>query len=307
MGRGPAGRELGRAPIPPLLPPGRIVNVEGRGEMLVREIEGGGGGAHAPTIVLAHGWTLSADLNWFSGVYGVAGRYGRVVAPDLRGHGRGLRSEEVFTLERAADDLAALIRHLGAGPAVVVGYSMGGSVAVLCAERHPDCVAGLVLAATALQWRTSVWERVVWSALAAAEWAFRLPTPKAVANRYLRHAVARSPDLAPYCGWVKAEMRRGDPVDIGAAGRSLSTMDARELAPRIRVPTAVVVTAHDRLIRGHRQRQLAEAIPGAALVELDAAHNGWLVRPELFSAAIDGALRLVTDRLGGRCPSPDPA
>lgn len=278
-------------PVPPL-PPGRIVNIQGRGETLVRETEAREAGQ--PAIALAHGWTLSADLNWFSGVYDVAARHGRVVAPDLRGHGRGLRSEEVFTLEAAADDLAVLIRQLGAAPAVLVGYSMGGSIALLCAERHPDCVAGLVLAATALQWRTSTWERVVWSALATTEWALRLPTPKGVANRYLRRAVAQSPAVEPYCDWLKAEMRRGDPTDIGAAGRALSAFDGRAAAARVRVPTAVVVTERDRLIRRRRQVQLAQAVPGATVVGLDAAHNGWLVRPDRFAAAVDQALDHVT-------------
>ena len=72
-----------------------------------------------------------------------------MVAPDLRGHGRGIRSRRPFRLEDCADDLAALVEQLGCGPVVVVGYSMGGLVAQLLWRRHPDLVAGLVLCSTA--------------------------------------------------------------------------------------------------------------------------------------------------------------
>src|ERR1039458_8056338 len=89
-----------------------------------------------PAGLLLHGWTASADLN-FCPVYArLAERY-RVIALDLRGHGRGMRSTEPFSLEDCADDAAALLDEVGAGPVVVVGYSMGGPVALLLARRHP--------------------------------------------------------------------------------------------------------------------------------------------------------------------------
>ena len=82
-------------PVVPPLPAARVDNVPGRGEMFSRQAEGRDGG---PTIVLLHGWALSADLNWFGGIYDVAARHGPVLAPDLRGHGRGQRSDKRFTL-----------------------------------------------------------------------------------------------------------------------------------------------------------------------------------------------------------------
>jgi hypothetical protein len=106
-------------PLPPPLPEGRVVNVAGRGEMFVRQAPGPAG---SPTVMLLHGWALSADLNWFAGGYEAVGRHGPVVATDIRGHGRGLRSEKPFTLEAAADDVAGLIATLGVGPSVLVGY-----------------------------------------------------------------------------------------------------------------------------------------------------------------------------------------
>ncbi|MDQ3978031.1 MAG: alpha/beta hydrolase [Actinomycetota bacterium] len=280
-----------RKPVPPPLPGGRTVTVEGRGEMFVREIPGGEGD---PTIVLLHGWTLSADLNWFSGVYDVASQHGRVLAPDIRGHGRGLRSEVPFTLEAAADDLACLIEQLDAGPAVLVGYSMGGSIALLCAARHPHLVAALVLASVGVQWRDDLWERIIWLGMGFTEYVLRWGAPEGIVERYLRHAVEQSPDLEPYLGWVKAETRRGDPSAIGHAASALAKFDASELVKDINVPTAVVVTKHDALIRERRQRELVEAMEGAHVVEVDGKHNAWMVLPEEWSAAIGEGIEYVT-------------
>lgn len=278
-------------PMPPPLPEARVVVVPDRGEIFLREVPGPPG---KPTIVLLHGWTLTADLNWFT-VFDTVARHGRVVAPDQRGHGRGLRSEQRFSLEGAADDVAALIEHLGAAPAVVLGYSMGGSIALLLWRRHPEVVAGLVLQATGLQWRANLRERALWTSLAVVEYTSRFGTPRGVTDRYLRYAVEESPDLDPYRAWVKGEVRRGDPSDIGAAGRALSAYDARDFAGDIDVPTAVVVTSRDLLIRPEKQRELARAVPGAQTVELDGPHDAFLVSPDEFADATDQALRLVLD------------
>ena len=85
----------------------------GRGEIFYRHHTGGEAGA--PTLLLLHGWTASADLQWFTAYQALGERY-PFVAIDVRGHGRGLRSEVPFTLEDAADDAAALVRHLGRRP-----------------------------------------------------------------------------------------------------------------------------------------------------------------------------------------------
>ena len=63
------------------------------------------------------------------------------------------------------------------------------------------------------------------------------------------------------------------------------------------MPTVVVVTKNDWLIRERRQHRLAEVI-GARAVEVDGAHNAWMVKPVEFAAAIDRGLTLVMDELG---------
>ncbi len=71
-----------------------------------------------------------------------AGR--QVIAVDLQAHGRTADIDRPISLEAMADDIAALIKYLGIGKADVLGYSMGGGVAVQTAIRHPDIVRKLV-------------------------------------------------------------------------------------------------------------------------------------------------------------------
>jgi pimeloyl-ACP methyl ester carboxylesterase len=283
-------------PLPPAdLPPGRVVDLPGRGEVFVREQPARALGQ--PTILLLHGWTASADLNWFRAYEAVAG-LGHVVAVDHRGHGRGLRSEERFTLEDAADDAAALLRTLDhRGPTIVVGYSMGGPISLLVWQRHPDLVDGLVLQATALEWNATRRERLVWRFIGGLEFLLRLGRPRGLLDRVFRDAVERRPDLAPLQGWLRAELRRGDPTALADAGRALARYDARPFAGDVDVPTAVVVTTRDRLVRPRKQRALAKAIPASVTLELAGDHDACLLEPEAFVAATTAALQAVLDRL----------
>src|SRR5260221_3446600 len=134
----------GPRPFPgPPLPPGHRLRLPGRGTTFVRDLAGPPG---APTVFLLHGWTATADLNWFRS-YAALGQRFRVLAIDHRGHGRGLQSWRPFRLEDCADDVAAVCRELGVQSAIPVGYSMGGPVAQLTWKRHRDLVSGLVLCA----------------------------------------------------------------------------------------------------------------------------------------------------------------
>src|SRR5437763_15189054 len=75
----------------------------------------------------------------------------RVIAVDLQGHGHTADIERPLRYEWLADDIAALIRHLGLDQADIFGYSLGGGVALQTAIRHPEVVRKLVLASTAFK------------------------------------------------------------------------------------------------------------------------------------------------------------
>src|SRR5687768_712045 len=100
----------------PPLPLGERIQLPGRGTTLVRHVEWPPG---APTVVLLHGWIASGGLNWFNAFGPLSERYS-VLAPDLRGHGRGLRSSRRFRLADCADDVAAVLAERGTGPVIAV-------------------------------------------------------------------------------------------------------------------------------------------------------------------------------------------
>ncbi len=154
---------------------GRHVDLPGRGKAYVREAQGP---ERAPTLVLLHGLGATAALNWDAAIPRLAERF-HVLAPDHRGHGRGIRCGGRFRLEDCADDVAALIRQECDGPVLVAGYSMGGPIAQLLCRDHPDLVAGLVLCATARDFRGSPVDRLRFGLLAPspspAGWPRRCP------------------------------------------------------------------------------------------------------------------------------------
>lgn len=280
-------------PIPPPVPPGRLVNVPGRGEVFIREQEGPPGG---PTILLNHGWTASADLNWYS-VYESLRDVGRVIAIDHRGHGRGLRSEQTYTLEAAADDAAGMLETLGVRNAIVVGYSMGGPISMLLWHRHPELVDGLVFEATALEWRATKQERWVWKGMALVERFYRSGRSSSILDRTLREAIFVQPELGKYRAWFKAELGRGDPKEIADAGRALGEYDARTIARGVDVPTSVVITTKDRLVRPSKQRALAASIAGSRTFELAGDHDVCWLQGDAFAASTVEAVRSVVDRV----------
>ena len=279
-------------PIPPPLPPGRVVDVPGRGEIFIREQDGPAGG---PTILLLHGWTASADLNWWA-VYARLRDVGRVIAVDHRGHGRGLRSEETFTLEAAADDAAGVLAVLGIERSIVVGYSMGGPISMLIWRRHPELVNALVFEATALEWRASRRERWLWKTMGTVEWFFRSSRSSSMIDRALREAIFVQPELGRHRAWFKAELGRGDPREIADAGRALGDYDARPFAGRVDVPTVVVITTKDRLVRPKKQRALAAATR-ATIVELAGDHDAPFMKGDEFAKATRDAVRSALEQV----------
>jgi 3-oxoadipate enol-lactonase len=95
-----------------------------------------------------------------------------VIALDGRGHARGMRSTEPFTLEDCADDAAAPLDQIAVDRVIIVGYPMGGPVGMLLARRHPGRVKALVMHATALEWRDAAHERMAWHLSQRRSWSW---------------------------------------------------------------------------------------------------------------------------------------
>ena len=292
----------------PPLPSGRWITLPGRGELFIREA--GVRRGHAPTLVLLHGWTATADLNFFP-LYSALGANHHVVSFDLRGHGRGLRSPDGFRLSDCADDVAALAAALAVGSEadpprlVVVGYSMGGLVAQLVWQRHRGLVAGLVLCSTSRNFRGAAGDVAYFSGLAALAAALRL-APGPVRERAFARFLERRRESLGLGPWGQAELAGHDVLQVAEAGAAIGTFSSHHWIGQVDVPCAVVVTTADTKIPPHRQRKLAAAIPGAAVFEVEGDHHACPRQPERFLGPFLAAVDHVLDQMdqAGRAPHP---
>jgi pimeloyl-ACP methyl ester carboxylesterase len=107
------------------------------------EIHGAGGesAAPAPALLLHGAYLTTGDFGPFLPALAATRR---VIVPDMQAHGRTADADRPITYEGLADDAAGLLEHLGIRRADVVGYSMGGAVAMQVAIRHPEVVRKLV-------------------------------------------------------------------------------------------------------------------------------------------------------------------
>src|ERR1700693_652092 len=86
-------------------------------------------------LVLLHGGFCSTEMFWLNLAALAAGR--QVIGVDLQSHGRTPAADRPMRFESMADDVAALVRHLGLERSDVMGFSLGGAVALRVAIQHP--------------------------------------------------------------------------------------------------------------------------------------------------------------------------
>ena len=103
------------------------------------EVHGGG-----EPVVLLHGAFMTITNNW-AGWISELSKTRKVIAVEMQGHGRTADVPRDITYENLADDVAALLNYLKIPRADLIGYSMGGAVAMQCAIRHPDKVRRAVI------------------------------------------------------------------------------------------------------------------------------------------------------------------
>jgi hypothetical protein len=100
----------------------------------------------------------------------------------------------------------------------------------------------------------------------------------------LRNLVKGQPSLETWVPWIEGEVHRNEVRSIVQAGRALATYDARPFAAEIDLPTGLLLTTGDRLVRPRKQRALADAIH-AEVVEVAGDHlSPWTV-PDDFARA----------------------
>lgn len=281
---------VGQAVLTPRLPPGRFVDLGDRGTIIVRDF---GGQPGAPTIVLLHGWTATADLNWFK-CYDALGEHFRVIAFDHRGHGSGVRSRQPFHLEDCADDVADVTTALGIDTFIPVGYSMGGPIAQLVWRRHPERVDGLVLCATAPYFAARRNERRMLLGLTGLATVARV-APEG-AKIWLTEQLYLQRKTMQWEPWAIQQAATHDWRMVLEAGRAIGNFSSTEWLAEIDVPVSNLLTMRDQVVPLRRQVKLFEQIPDTEAFRIDGMHDAAVANADRFVPSLIRAVHSIERR-----------
>lgn len=246
----------------------------------------------APTVVLVHG---SLDR---SAAFARVQRHLddlRVLRYDRRGYGRSIHTGPASSLDSQVDDLEAVVADR---PAVIVGHSFGGVIALALAARCPEMVAAVVAYETPMPW-VPWWPAVAAGSAAMSASGDAARDPAAVgadaAERFMRRMVGDA-------RWERLpqrtrDQRRAEGPALVAELRSIRDASNPPYLPALLgVP---VVAAHGSDSSGHHRRtavELAEQAPQGELVVVDGARHGvHLTHP----AALASLARRAVERAGG--------
>jgi pimeloyl-ACP methyl ester carboxylesterase len=237
-----------------------------------------------PALVAAGYRVATFDSRGVTADAGAAGATARAATPDAAADAVITDAVTTVTIEDMVGDAAALIEHLGGGPARVVGTSLGARVAQELALARPDLVRQVVaMAAHArldpLQRTLTRGEELLFDK------AVELPAEyRAAVTAVLNLSPATLRDESSVTDWLDVFEVAGAPTTAGGRAElavSSRLTDRRAAYRAVSVPTLVVAFADDVMIPPYLSREVADAIPGARYAEVPAAgHFGYLERPD---------------------------
>jgi pimeloyl-ACP methyl ester carboxylesterase len=229
----------------------------------------------APTIIFLHGLRVTKRM-WEPQRKRLQETY-RVIAMDLPGHG-ALRDVD-FSLNAAADSVARLIEQEARGPALVVGLSLGGYVAMELGSRYPQKAAGLVIASASVEpsgWYNFPYRGMAWMLEHLPEkwnaWmnrtAFEIMYAKEISELLVRPGFF-----------------------IRGGSQALREVFEKKFRPRLAAfpgPVLLLNGAYDLGFRMHERQFLAAAQQGRLEIIPKAIHLANLDQPEAFANAVRG-------------------
>lgn len=245
----------------------------------VEELGGG------PPLVLVHGLGGTGRGIFGPALDRLAASF-RVVLPDLRGSGRSETTPGPYAIEQLADDLDGLIAALDLGPVALAGHSMGGSIVLLEAARHPERVASVVAIGAPVELPEAGRDGM----RARAE-TVEAEGMAAVATTVATNGLApsfREGDPAGLAAFV-ALLEAADPAGYAAQCRALATMAITSELSRIQAPVLFLCGERDAVSPPALNHANAALVAGSRVVELpDTAHIVPWERPAETAAAIVG-------------------
>lgn len=305
------------------IPPSRWVDIGGPIHYLKYD-----GPDDGPLVVLLHG--LGGSLLSWAAVAPSLSRVARVIVMDLPGFGQSPGSQRSVTLVSNQTLLHSFMREITGVPAILVGHSMGATIATMQAVRHPETTAGLVLINPALPWPI---ENQLRPKLASLARVLGTGTPRQAGlqwmqtiDQMLRDAVRAGYEQASQIAARGAEESLGAlrtriedrwvNADMMAAARSLALTVARRrqfeaMLHRVRVAVLMLHGDKDRFVPISAAEAAAAANPAWRFeIAKDIGHWPHLEAPEWTVRRIvawldsEGAEAVEQARAAGRSPQP---
>ena len=261
-----------------------MVHIEvGRGVHIHTQIVGTG-----PPVILLHGWAFDHRI-WDRQVRVLAEAGHTTITIDLRGHGRSDRPYGDYPVEQLAEDVLAVVKTVDPGPAVLVGWSLGGVTAFRVAVQAPELLTQLVLVGSngvAASRQPGFPFGQPASAhlptLRAAELTDRLEARR----RLLRSAFATSPDDTVVEHLLQLTL---DTPSWAGAATLATLLNSDQVAdlPRLRVPVVQIIGDKDPVFSRRGAAWLAEQIPGMQQIVLrDCGHYPMVEAADAFDQAL---------------------
>ncbi len=242
-------------------------------------------------ILLLH--ALGFDLTYWGRQMADLGSDHDVVAIDLPGHGLSPRAGDVPSFEVMAGAVAAVVDHLGAGSAHLVGISFGGMVAQTAAVARPDTVRSLTLVATSCTFPDDVRQTLTARACSVREGKMGGIVPLHLDRWFPRPFRAARPDLMDR---IARTLLPQDPEFHAALWDVVATLDIGQRLPAIACQALVVAGSMDPSASPAAGQAIVDRLARAELRVIgDCGHFPPLETPEAFNAL----LRRFVDKAGG--------
>lgn len=246
--------------------------------------------ANNPAVLLLHG--LGADgSSWILQMEPLISAGFRPIAPDAPGFGSSAYDGRGWSVRRVAQAVADLLAGLDAGPAHVVGISMGGVIAQQLALDRPALVRRLVLANTFAKIRPDTLRGWLYFARRAI-----LVHTVGVGTqaRLVAAHLFPEPEQEPIRRELIRQINSADPRAYRAALRALGLYNSSRRLGELRIPTLIITGDRDTTVPPRNQRALAQGIANSRQVTLrGAGHAASVERADEFNLAM---LDFLTER-----------
>lgn len=250
-------------------------------------------------VMLVHGWLCSSRF-WQKNVPELA-RHFRVVTFDLRGHGNSSKFLNGHTIRQYAQDVREVVERLGLQDAVLVGWSLGGSVVLSYRQQyaHDSCLRGLAVVDSCpfpfspAEWNNHTLRDYNLERMQATFAALRAD-PRKFAVDFTCRMFKQMPSDADK-DWVVAEMMKA-PEWIGEAIYSdFVTCDFASTLPEIKIPVLVCTADSGVFPKGIAMgKALAAQAPRATFIPFEeAGHMLFYEQPQKFNAALAGFIETL--------------